>query len=166
MPESDFEMRVREFLAKPPFCYRGLSRDSVDLFCAALTHDSYSNEAADVSEVAESYERLEFLGDAVLEFIACEAVYRDSDLNEGAMTDFKQSIVSNHSISEKVLSKGLGIDGVIRVGGGHRTKHGDAIVEESMRADSFEAVLAAVYLVFGMDEARRIAYEILGICIQ
>ena len=49
MPESDFEMRVREFLAKPPFCYRGLSRDSVDLFCDALTHDSYSNEAAHVT---------------------------------------------------------------------------------------------------------------------
>ncbi len=157
MPESDFEMRVREFLAKPPFCYRGLSRPDVDLFCAALTHDSYSNEAADASEEAESYERLEFLGDAVLEFIACEAVYRNSELKEGAMTDFKQTIVSNHSISEKVLSIGLGIDGIMRVGGGHRTKRGEAVVEENMRADSFEAVLAAVYLVYGMEEARRIA---------
>ena len=166
MAESDFEMKVREFLAKPPFRYRGLSRDAVGLFCAALTHDSHANEAADVSVREESYERLEFLGDAVLEFIACEAVYRNSDLKEGAMTDFKQSIVSNRSISDRVLQYGLGIDGILRVGGGHRTKHGDAVVEENMRADSFEAVLAAAYLVFGMDEARRIVYEVFGSYIQ
>lgn len=154
--ESDFEMRVREFLARPPFRYRGVQRDGLRLFCDALTHDSYSNETG-----TESYERLEFLGDAILEFVVCEIVFRDTDLREGAMTDFKQDKVANQNISDLVLRSGLDIDSIIRVGGGHRDPHGNAVVEPSMRADAFEAILAAVYLTYGMDEARRIVRDVL-----
>ncbi len=46
--ESDFEMSVREFLARPPFRFRGLTDEQLFPFCTALTHDSYSNEAADM----------------------------------------------------------------------------------------------------------------------
>jgi len=75
--ESDFEKSVREFLAREPFRLRGVSEDNLALFCAALTHDSYSNEAADMDPPrhVESYERLEFLGDSILEFLVCEHVY-------------------------------------------------------------------------------------------
>ncbi len=151
--ESGFEMEVRQFLARPPFCYRNVPSDGLALFCSALTHDSYSNERG-----GDCYERLEFLGDAVLEFIVCEEVYRDTSLREGAMTDFKQDKVSNHMISERVLANGPDIDGIMRVGGGHRGPGGN-VIEENMRADSFEALLAAVYLTYGMDEARRVASE-------
>ena len=61
--ESDFEMEVRQFLARDPFRYRMVPADGLALFCQALTHDSYTNERG-----GESYERLEFLGDAILEF--------------------------------------------------------------------------------------------------
>ncbi|MDO5852907.1 MAG: ribonuclease III domain-containing protein [Thermoplasmata archaeon] len=154
--ESDFEKSVRLFLAHPPFGYRNVPAEALELFCAALTHDSYANEHG-----GESYERLEFLGDTVLEFVVCESVFRDTDLREGAMTDFKQDKVANHRLSERILAYGLDIDGAMRVGGGHRAPDGTNIVEENMRADSMEAILAAVYLSYGMDEVRRIVGEVL-----
>ncbi len=154
--ESEFEMDVRQFLARPPFGFRGLSAEELALFCQALTHDSYTNERGGVC-----YERLEFLGDAILEFAVCECVYRDTDLTEGAMTDFKQDKVANRRISERVLAHGPDIDGIMRVGGGHRDESGNAVIEENMRADSFEALIAATYLVKGMDEARRVISEVI-----
>ena len=143
--ESDFEMEVRQFLAREPFRSRMIPADRLALFCEALTHDSYTNERG-----GESYERLEFLGDAILEFVVCEEVYSDTDLREGAMTDFKQDRVANRRISERVLAYGLGIDQVMRVGGGHQGPEGK-VIEENMRADSFEALLAAIYLTYGME---------------
>ena len=153
--ESDFEMEVRQFLARDPFRYRKVPAEGLALFCQALTHDSYTNERG-----GESYERLEFLGDAILEFVVCEKVYSDTDLREGAMTDFKQDRVANRRISERVLIYGLGIDQIMRVGGGHQGPEGK-VIEENMRADSFEALLAAIYLTYGMDEVRRIVHEVI-----
>ncbi len=157
--ESDFEKSVREFLARPPFCYRGLKEGQLALFCEALTHDSYSNEAADMDPPRKvpSYERLEFLGDAVLEFLVCEHVYKDTDLTEGPMTDYKQDKVANHMLSQRILENGPDIDSIMRVGKGH-LKNGKSI-EENMRADCFEALVAAVYLTYGLDEARRLVCE-------
>ena len=76
------------------------------------------------------------------------------------MTDFEQEIVANRKISERVLSKGLDIDSVLLVGHGHRNAKGN-VIEENMRADSFEALIGAVYILYGMDEARRIVKEVL-----
>lgn len=152
--ESEFEMDVRQFLARPPFRFRNVPQDGLALFCAALTHDSYSNERG-----GESYERLEFLGDAILEFVVCDHVYRDTGLTEGDMTDYKQDKVANRMISERILRHGPDIDGILRVGGGHRAPDGSAVVEENMRADSFEALVAAVYLTYGMGEAERVIGE-------
>lgn len=155
-------MKVREFIAKKPFGKKGLNGVEMNLFCAALTHDSYCSEALNlpVPVELESYERLEFLGDSVVELIACEHIYLNSELKEGRMTDFKQEIVANRKISENVLEKGLDIDGVLLVGHGHRNAKGN-IIEENMRADSFEALIGAVYILYGMDEARRIVKEVL-----
>ncbi len=159
---SNHRMDVREFMARPPFNRKGLSEQELSLLCAALTHDSFSSEALNLQPpvVLESYERLEFLGDSVLEFIACEHIYLNSELKEGKMTDFKQEIVANKKISDRILEKGLGIDNVMLVGHGHRGPKGN-IIEENMRADSFEALIGAIYLLYGMDEAKRIAKDIL-----
>lgn len=155
--ESRYEMSVRKMLALPPFSLRGVPEGALALYCEALTHDSYTNEHG-----GASYERLEFLGDAILEFIVCEEVYRDTDLQEGAMTDFKQDKVANHMISERVLAHGPDIDGNIRVGCGHIDPvTGAPIIVENMRADSFEALVAATYLSYGMEEARRVVRDVI-----
>ena len=154
------ERDVRGFIARRPFSRTGLSEREIRLFCAALTHDSYSDEATKLNppRIAESYERLEFLGDAVVELLACEHVFNDTDLKEGKMTDFKQSIVGNDEISDKVLAYGLDIDTVMLVGHGHRVPGG---ISPKMRADAFEALMGAVYTLYGLDEARRIVEEVL-----
>lgn len=152
------ERQIREFLARPPFNYRNLSYEEIDIFSTALIHDSYSNETQGIS----NYERLEFLGDAVLEFVACEHIFKNTDLNEGKMTDAKQNIVSNHIISEAVLASNLGLDGLMLVGGGHVdvvTKR--PIINETMRSDAFEALLAAIYLVKGINDVRKIVQHVL-----
>ncbi len=154
--ESQFEMSVRMFLARRPFNYRSISPDDLDLFCQALTHDS----AGDGKPV-KSYERLEFLGDAVLELLACEEAYGHPEMTEGDMTAIKQDWVANHNISERVIAYGLDLDQNMRVGGGHKDSSGRHIIAENMRADCFEALLAAVYLTKGMDEARRVAREVI-----
>ena len=155
--ESEFEMDVRQFLARPPFRFRNVPQDGLALFCAALTHDSYSNERG-----GESYERLEFLGDAILEFVVCDHVYQDTGLTEGDMTDYKQDKVANRMISERVLASWPEIDSMMRVGGGHVDRStGAKLIEENMRADSFEALLAAVYLTYGMEEVRRLVGEVI-----
>ena len=154
------ERTVRGFLAKRPFSRTGIPEDEIRLFCAALTHDSFTDEATklDPPRDVESYERLEFLGDAVVELLACEHVFLDTDLKEGRMTDYKQSIVGNDEISEKVLRYGLDIDSVMLVGHGHRVPGGISV---KMRADAFEALIGAVYTLYGLDEARKIVKEVL-----
>ncbi len=154
------EQSVRAFIARPPFGRDHLSKRETELFCAALTHDSYTDEATklDPPRVAESYERLEFLGDAVVELIACEHVFLNTELREGRMTDYKQSIVGNDRISEKVILYGLGIDDVLLVGHGHRCPGG---ISEKMRADAFEALIGAVYVLYGLEEAGRIVRTVL-----
>ncbi len=149
---------VREFLAGPPFGYRDLSDEELHLFSMALVHDSFSNEHG----IPENNERLEFLGDAVLEFVACEHIYLNTDFNEGAMTENKQKIVCNSAISEAVLASGINLDGVILTGNGHTDSvTGRPEINETMRSDAFEAMLGAIYLTKGTDEVRRVVRQIL-----
>jgi len=155
------EMAIREFMAAPPFNKRDLPDNEIEMFDAALTHDSYANEETSRNHTKMSNERLEFLGDAVMELAVREFIYRNTELNEGAMTEIKNSIVCNRNISAQVTKAGMDIDGSLLVGEGHREKRtGNNVVEESMRADAFEAVLGAVYVLYGADEAKRIVHEV------
>ncbi|MDR0778119.1 MAG: hypothetical protein LBE48_01580 [Methanomassiliicoccaceae archaeon] len=154
-------MKLREFLASYPFDRRNVTDEELKMFDIALTHDSYANEEASRNMIVGSYERLEFLGDAVMDMIVCEHIYRNTDLTEGAMTELKKEIVCNKNISLRIIEKEVDIDGCLRVGEGHKEKRTkDNIVEDIMRADAFEAVIGAVYLLYGTDEARRIINDI------
>ena len=141
---------------------RGIPREKLDVFCTALTHDSYSNEQKDANppRILESYERLEFLGDAVLEFIVCEEIYGKSELREGRMTDFKIDKVDNENLSRRALAYGMDIDSHMRVGGGHKGDRKSNVIEANMRADAFEALVAACYLAYGMDLARTVVSKV------
>ena len=155
---AEHKQAIREFLARPPFIKRNVPDDILALFVSALTHDSYSNEY----DAVASYERLEFLGDAVIELIICEHIFKTTNDPEGNMTIMKQDIVANRKMSSKILEKGLDIDSILRVGNGHIDKGTKTnILEENMRADAFEALIGATYLSYGMDEAKRIVFEIL-----
>lgn len=154
------ERRLREFLARPPIGIRGLSDEELSIFMTAFTHDSYSNEldqqyaSSGLQKRAESYERLEFLGDAILEFLVCERVFHNTEDNEGNMTLFKQDRVANAKISERIINSGLNMDDMIKVSKG-------TDIVENIRADCFEALLAAIYLTRGLDDVRRVVDEII-----
>lgn len=155
---SSREANMRELLASVPFNKRSLSSEEADLFTEAFTHESYVSEKGE----GVSYDRLEFLGDAVTELVASEHAYRLGG-DEGAMTDIKQGIVANRRISARVLAKGIDLDSVARVGNGHMDRRTRVpVLEENMRADIFEALVGAFYLLYGLEEARRLVLAVLS----
>lgn len=105
------------------------------LLVTALTHSSYSNEHKDV----KNYERLEFLGDAVLELVTSEYFYLNSDYKEGEMTKHRADYVCEKALA--TYAKEIGIDKCIRLGEGQKHNLNDTII-----ADVFEAVVGAIYL--------------------
>ena len=121
-----------------------------DLLFEALTHSSYSNEHKE----AKNYERLEFLGDAVLELITSEYFYLNTNYKEGEMTKKRAGFVCEQALAH--YAKGLGIPEFIRVGNGQQGDVNDTIV-----ADVFESVLGAIYLTHGLDISKKYINDII-----
>ena len=116
----------------------------------ALTHSSYANERHSADVV--SYERLEFLGDSVLGLTAAEYLYaRTPALPEGRMTRLRAELVCEASLHRTALALGLGE--YMRLGRGEELTGGRE--RASILADMVEAIIAAIYLDGGMDEAKR-----------
>ncbi len=125
-------------------CDLGYKFITRELLVHALRHSS-STASKD-----ENNERLEFFGDAILDFIICEELFnRCPDCDEGSMTDIKGEIVSRKVIG-RVLKK-LGAREVMLLGKGIAANKSLPI---SLYANMFEAVVAAIYLDSGMENAR------------
>ncbi len=119
------------------------------LLQTALTHSSYANER---HGECESYERLEFLGDSVLGLVTAEFLFtRHLQLPEGRMTRLRAELVCEASLHKTALALGLG--SYMRLGRGE--EHTGGRERPSILADMVEAIIAALYLDAGMDEARR-----------
>lgn len=115
----------------------------------ALTHSSRSNEEG--KGHLGCNERLEFLGDAILGFVVAEALYRKyPELPEGDMTRLRAELVCEKSLVEAAAPLELGAN--LRLSRGEEQGGGHG--RPSMIADSFEAVLAAIYLDGGEEAAR------------
>ncbi len=115
----------------------------------ALTHPSYRNEHPDA---AGDNERLEFLGDALLDFIAAEWLYRTfPDLDEGALTRWRARLVRGEQLAR--FAADLGLEAVLQVGRGELESWARA--RTSILADAFEAVLGALYLDQGLEAVRQ-----------
>lgn len=125
-----------------------------DLLELALTHRSYANEQG----VPEHYERLEFLGDAVLGLVAAEWLYANHpELPEGELSKLKAQLVSRNTLAKHAEEIELGPALKIGVGedrSGGRTK-------ASLLADSMEAVFGAIYLDGGLEAARSAILDML-----
>lgn len=120
-----------------------IKMNNKNLLETALTHSSYSNEHKHV----KNYERLEFLGDAVLELVTSEYFYLNTDYKEGEMTKHRAGYVCEKALA--TYAKELGIDKEIRLGEGQKHNLNDTII-----ADVFEAVVGAIYLEKGFDVAK------------
>jgi len=123
------------------------------LINTALTHSSYSNECG-----GENYERLEFLGDAILETVSSEYFYLNTDLKEGDMSKKRASFVCENALYE--YSKNIGLIPYIKVGNG-TDKDNVTIV-----ADVFESVLAVIYLEKGFEAVRKYILDIIAPYIE
>ena len=124
------------------------------LLKTALTHPSLGSG---------HNQRLEFLGDAVLELCVSEKIYgRHPEMQEGAMTRLRQKLVREEKLAEAARQVDLGrllrMDRSCEMSGGRDNP--------SVLCDTFEAVLAAVYLDGGLDAAREMVVRLIGDCSE
>lgn len=115
------------------------------LLQTALTHSSYSNEHR-----VESNERLEFLGDAVIEFIITEKLYKEFKGKEGDLSKVRALVVSEKPLSGAIDKLGLDKYLIKGVGESRNTTQSKAI-----KCDMFEAICGAIYLDGGIDAVKR-----------
>lgn len=131
--------------------------------CAPLVEQALTHRSALAEGVAQSNERLEFLGDAVLGFIVTEKLYTlFPDRAEGDLSRARALVVSRRTLAQ--VAKQLGVDQVLRLSAGEEAQGGRQ--RGSILADAVEALIAAVYLQAGMEEARRFVWRVLGDVIQ
>lgn len=127
-----------------------------DYLKQAFSHSSFINEMK--SKNMESYERLEFLGDAVLEMITSEFLYEHyKDLPEGKLTKLRASIVCEYTLSS--VSKMLHLGEYVLLSKGEELTGGRT--RNSILCDLFEALLGAIYLDGGMKPAKEFVYTFL-----
>lgn len=131
----------------------GLARAS-ELLVVALTHSSYAAE-----HECESNERLEFLGDAVVDLAVADLIVTAyPQLNEGSGSLVRSRVVNESSLAEAATR--LELASAMRIGRGVKKEHG--LERPSLLADAFEAVVAAIYLENGYDAARSFVHQTLG----
>lgn len=114
-----------------------------DLMLLALTHRSFAGR---------NNERLEFLGDAILNFVAGEALFERFPLaREGQLSRLRARLVKGETLA--ILARGLQLGDYLRLGSGELKSGG--FRRESILADALEALIGAIYLDAGMDVARQ-----------
>ncbi|HEX9331861.1 MAG TPA: ribonuclease III [Anaerolineales bacterium] len=123
----------------------GLPFSNLALLTRALTHRSYVNENSDS---LEDNERLEFLGDAVLDFVVGAWVYNHfPEMREGELTKIRSAIVRNEQLA--VFARQLNLGRALRLGRGESTSGGRE--REGLLGSLFEAVIGALYLEAGLE---------------
>ncbi|MGV1035804.1 MAG: ribonuclease III [Candidatus Nanopelagicales bacterium] len=126
---------------------------SPELLSLALTHRSFAYENGGIA----TNERLEFLGDSVLGLVVTDSLYRDyPELPEGQLAKMRASIVNSKSLAE--VARAIGLGEHIRLGRGELGTGGAD--KSSILADTLEAVIGAVYLDGGLDEARALLHRL------
>ena len=121
---------------------------NINLYSTAVTHSSFTNENPSYPD----YERLEFLGDAVLEIVISEYLYKERKLEEGIMTKMRASYVCEEACA--TYAKELGLEEDIRVGSGEE-------INQTIMADVFEAFVAAIYLDQGFDIVKNFVLDVI-----
>ena len=124
----------------------GIKPNNISLYETAFSHTSYANE-----NNKESYERLEFLGDAVLELLMSDYLYNNLEATEGDMTKLRAHYVCETALYE--YSKKLNLNKYLRLGKGEEDTGGRN--RKAIVSDIFESFLGAIYLDQGLETARK-----------
>ncbi len=126
----------------------------IRLLKVALTHKSYLTFRKREKTAKEHNERLEFLGDAVLELIVTDYLYTHKELSEGVMTALRSSLVNYKIIGQ--IGIDLGLDEIILLSPGEKAELGKARL--TIVADAMEAVIGAIYLDGGYQQAESFVH--------
>ncbi len=133
--------------------YLGFEFKEIQLLVTALTHRSYVNEHK--KSVSEHNERLEFLGDAVLELVVTDYLFKNHSEPEGILTSWRAALVRTESIGE--AGDKLGYEPLVRMSRGE--KNGSVRARQQILANAFEAVIGAIYLERGYDDAAEFIHK-------
>lgn len=125
---------------------------SLELYHRAFSHSSYVNE----HHLKADYERLEFLGDAVLDLVVADYLYFNKNEKEGEMTKIRASYVCENALYEYALN--LHLPSYIKVGQGELSDGGK--YKKAIVADILEALFGAIYVDLGYATARRVILNI------
>lgn len=125
----------------------GFEYKDINLLITALTHRSYVNEHK--KSVHEHNERLEFLGDAVLELVVTDYLFKHYDEPEGILTSWRAALVRTESIG--AAGQQLGYEPLVRMSRGE--KQGSERARLQILANAFEAVIGSIYLERGYSDA-------------
>ena len=130
-----------------------ISPKNLTLYNIAVSHSSYANE----HRAKKDYERLEFLGDAVVDLVVADYLYSNHNEDEGEMTKVRASYVCENALYE--YSMDLGLYKYIKVGHGEEKEGGK--YKKAILSDIFEAIIGAIYLDLGYAKARQVALNII-----
>ena len=132
----------------------GIEIENQELLLTALTHSSYSNE-----HDVQNYERLEFLGDAVLQILMSDYLYNNLELSEGDMSKTRASYVCESACAK--YAEAINFKPYIRVGHGQLNNINDTII-----ADMFESIMGCIYLEKGLDSVKKLFNQVVVPCIE
>ncbi len=131
----------------------GFEFDNIQLLVDAMTHRSYLNEHKKSADTHN--ERLEFLGDAVLELVVTDYLFNNFDEPEGTLTVWRSALVRTESIG--AAGRRIGYEPLMRMSRGE--KQGSERSREQILANAFEALTGAIYLEKGYQEAEKFIHE-------
>ena len=143
MNKIEFEVKFKKIANKLNFNYK-----NIDLYYEAFVHPSFANE----HRLDFHYERMEFLGDAVLELVVSQYLFDHyKEKTEGELTKLRASLVCEATLSQ--CAKEMGISDYLLLSKGEELTGGRQ--RESILCDVFEAVLGAIYLDGGLNVAKK-----------
>lgn len=132
----------------------GYSFKNRDLLKQALTHSSFANEQK-INKL-KNYERLEFLGDAVLELVSSEFLFKENpQMPEGQLTKLRASMVCEPALA--YCAKDIDLGSYMLLGKGEETTGGR--YRSSITSDVMEAIIGAIFLDGGIEEAKKYIYR-------
>lgn len=126
--------------------------NNIKIYEQAFIHSSYKNEG----HVDEDYERLEFLGDALVDLVVSDYLYNSKDLHEGQMTKLRASFVCENALYE--YSNKLGLGEYLKLGKGEEETGGRH--KKAILADIFESFVGALYLDQGFDTVKKFILDV------
>jgi len=131
----------------------GFEYNDIQLLVTALTHRSYVNEHK--KSVSDHNERLEFLGDAVLELVVTDYLFKNFSEAEGILTSWRAALVRTESIG--AAGQALGYEPLVRMSKGE--KLGGTRARLQILANAFEATIGSIYLDQGYDRASEFIHK-------